>query len=139
MSTRDQSTAPDAPMSADIFQFVTARPPRQATADPPSVSISLRLGRCLLAGWPRKIAAVRAGLRHTLRGPGERLWLLLHAPSLLDGPDSAAQAITPEDDYHRLAARQHEARARRAHGTEPPSAINGHPFHKQRQRHHSHE
>jgi len=117
MSTRDQPAAPDAaaPISAKIFQFVTARPPQRAASGPPSAGIGLRLARCSLADWLRKIAAVRAGLRHTLRRPGERLWLLLHAPSLLDGAESTAQAdARPEDDYRRLAARQHETRARRA-------------------------
>jgi hypothetical protein len=114
MSTRDQSTAPDAgtPTGAEIFRFVTARSPRQAASDPPSASISRRLGRCPLRGWLRKIAATRASLRHAVRRPGGRLWLLLHAPSLLDSPERTAQAIAPpEHDYHRLAARQHETHA----------------------------
>jgi hypothetical protein len=142
MNTRGQSAAPDAiaPMRAEIFQSVTARSSRQAASDLPSASISLRPGRCSLAGWLRQIAATRAGLRHTLRRPGERLWLLLHAPSLLDGPGSTAPAIAlPEDDYHRLAARQHETRARRARGAEPHDTANVRPFHKQRQRNPSHE
>jgi hypothetical protein len=108
MSTRDQSTAPDAipPISADIFQFVTVRPPRQVAADSPRASISPGLGRCSLADRLRKITAMRLGLRQTLRRAGERLWLL-HAPSLLDGPGSAARDIVlPEDDYRRLAARR---------------------------------
>jgi hypothetical protein len=92
MSTRDQFTAPDedAPTSTESFRFVIVRPPRQ-------------------------IAAMRAGLRHILRRPGERLWLLLHALSPLDGRGSTAQAIAlAEDDYRRLAARQQETRAMRS-------------------------
>jgi hypothetical protein len=142
MSTRDKSTAPDAvaPAGAELFRFVAARSPRQAASDPPSASISLRLGRCPLAGWLGKIAATRAGLRHALRRPGKRLWLLLHAPSLLDGPESTAQAnAPPEHDYHRLAARQHETRARRSQGAGPHDAMDVRPFHTQRQRRHSHE
>jgi hypothetical protein len=98
-------------MSAEMFQFVTVRPPRQVADDPSSASINLRLGKCSLADSLRKIAATRAGLRHTLRRPGERLWLLLHALSLLDGPASTVQAIAlPEDDYRRLTAPQQATR-----------------------------
>lgn len=113
MSTRDKSSDPDAvaPMSAEIVRFVTVRPPRQVVADPPSASIDLGLAKCSLADSLRKIAAKRASLRHILRRPGQRLWLLLHAPGLLDGPDGAAQAIAlSEDDYRRLAARRQETR-----------------------------
>jgi hypothetical protein len=87
MSTRYQFTAPDedAPMSTESFRLVTICPQRQV------------------------------GLRHILRRAGERLWPLLHALSLLDGPGSTAQAIAPaEDDYRRLAARQQETRAMRS-------------------------
>ena len=71
-------------------------------------------GRCIRGhandqGRSLAIAAMRAALRRTLRRPREQLWLLLHAPSLLDGPDSAAKAIAlPEDDYRRLAVRRRE-------------------------------
>jgi hypothetical protein len=66
------------------------------------------------------IAPLRAGIRHTRRRPGsrrpaQRLWALLHAPSLLDGPRSAAHPFAlPEDDYRRLAVRRQETRERRA-------------------------
>jgi hypothetical protein len=127
-------------MSTESSRFVTVRPSRQVAADPSSASINLEPGKSLLTDPLRKIAAMRAGLRHTLRRPSERLWLLLHAPSLLDGPASTVRAIAlPEDDYRRLAARQQETRARCAQGTEPPGAMTVHPFHKQRQRHLSHE
>jgi len=60
------------------------------------------------------IVTTRTGIRHTLRRPGShrpvrRLWVLLHAPFLLDGPSSAAHAIAlPEDDYRRHAARRQD-------------------------------
>lgn len=142
VSTRDQFTAPDAvaPMGADSFRCATARPPRQVAADPSSASINVALGNCSLADSLRKIAATRAALRHTLRRPGERLWLLLHALSVLDGPASIAQAIgLPEDDYRRLAARQQETHARCTQGTAPPGAMNTRPLQEQRQRHHPDE
>jgi hypothetical protein len=66
------------------------------------------------------IAAVRAGIKRTLRQhsshrPGLRLWTLLHAQSLLDGPGSRAHAIAfTEHDHRRLAARRHETVQRRA-------------------------
>lgn len=142
MRTRDQSAAPDAgaPVSAESFRFATVRPPQQVPDDPPSASISLGPGTCSLADSLRKIAAMRAGLRQTLCRPGERLWLLLHALSLLDGPASTAQAIAlPEDDYRRLGARQQEIRVRCAQGTEPHDAMNARPFGKHRKRRHRHE
>ena len=139
--TRDQSAAPDAgaPISAESFRFVTIRPPWQVAGDPPSASISLRLGTCPLADSLRKLAAMRAGLRQTLCRTGERLWLLLHALSLLDGPASTAQAIAlSEDDYRRLAARQQEIRVRCAQGTEPRDAMNA-PLWEAEERRHRHE
>jgi hypothetical protein len=72
------------------------------------------------------IAAMRASSRHTLRRPGGRRpgrqqWVLLHAPSLLDGPGSADHAIAlPGDDYRRLAARRQETRERH---TKAPNSI----------------
>lgn len=107
MSTRCQFTAPeeDAPTSTESFQLVTICLQRQV------------------------------GLRHILRRPGERLWPLLHALSLLDGQGSTAQAIAPaEDDYRRLAARQQETRAMRS-GHRAARRPNVRPFPKQRQRH----
>ena len=68
------------------------------------------------------IAAMRAALRHTLRRPREQLWLLLHAPSLLNGPGSAANAIAlPEDDYRRLTVRRDETRATRLRHRSAPA------------------
>jgi hypothetical protein len=68
------------------------------------------------------IAAMRAALRRTLRQPREQLWLLLHAPSLLDGPASAANAIAlAEDDYRRLAVRRRETRATRLRHRSAPA------------------
>jgi hypothetical protein len=134
MSTRDKSSYPDAvdPTSAGIFRFATLRPPRQAAADRPRASIDLGLLKCSLADSLRKIPAMRASLRHILRRPGQRLWLLLHAPRLLDGPDSAAQAIAlHEDDYRRLAARQ-ETREQRASGTASRRHHEHAPIHKQK-------
>lgn len=142
MSTRDKSTAPGCSSSHGRRDppALDCRPPRQAASDPPRTSINLRLGKSSLADSLRKIATTGAGLRHPLLRPGERLWLLLHAPALLDGPESTAQAIAqPDDDYHRLAARQHEIHARRALGAEPHDVMNVRPFHKQRQRHNPHE
>lgn len=102
----------DAPASTESFEFVTVRPPRQVAADPSSASINLWRGKSSLAASLRKIAAMRVGLRHILRRPGERLWMLLHAQSLLNGRGSTAEAIAlAEDDYRRLAARQQETRA----------------------------
>ena len=52
--------------------------------------------------------AVRAGIKRTPRQHnshrlGLRLWTLLHAQSLLNGPGSGAHAIAfIEDDYRRL-------------------------------------
>jgi hypothetical protein len=66
------------------------------------------------------IAAMRVGIKRTLRQhsshrPGLRLWVLLRAQSLLDGPGSGAHAIAfIEDDYRRLAARRQETLERRA-------------------------
>ena len=113
MSTRDKSSDPDAvaPMGAEIVRFVTVRRSRQVAADPPSASTGLGLAKCSLAGSLCKIAAKPSSLRNILHRPGQRLWLLLHAPCLLDGPDNAAQAIAlPEDDYRRFAARRLETR-----------------------------
>ena len=65
------------------------------------------------------IAPLRAGIRRTRcrpgsRRPAQRLWALLHAASLLDGPRSAAHPFDlPEDDYRRLAARWQEIRDER--------------------------
>ena len=66
------------------------------------------------------IATMRSGIKHTPRGPtghrpGPRLWALLHAQSLLDGPGSGALAMAlPEDDHSRLAIRRRESLERRS-------------------------
>jgi hypothetical protein len=57
---------------------------------------------------PRAAATMRAGIKRTPRQysshrPGLRLWTLLHAQSLLNGPASGAHAIAfIEDDYRRF-------------------------------------
>ena len=135
MSTRDKSSYPDAvdPKSAGIFRFATVRPARQAAADRPRASIDLGLLKCSLADSLRKIAAMRASLRHILCRPGQRLWLLLHALSLLDGRGNTAQAIAlAEDDYRRLAARRRETREPRASGTASRRHHEHAPIHKQK-------
>ena len=57
---------------------------------------------------PRAAAAMRVGINRTPRQHsshrlGLRLWTLLHAQSLLNGPASGAHAIAfIEDDYRRF-------------------------------------
>jgi hypothetical protein len=121
MNTCDKSSDPDAvaPVSAEIFRFVTFRLPRQVAGDPPSASIDTALTNARLP--PRCARSSPRGLGPVLRQAGQRLWLLLNALSLLGSPGSAARVIAlPEDDYRRLAARQTDSRpARLRHRSAP--------------------
>jgi hypothetical protein len=61
------------------------------------------------------VAIVRTRTASTLRQyrPGQRLWVLLHAQSLLCGPGtSRADIRLIEDDYQRMAALRREGLGR---------------------------
>ena len=64
------------------------------------------------------ITIVRTGItstfrQHRLRRAGWRLWVVLHAQSLLHGPGTGTLDIRHiEDDYQRLAARHQEGPGR---------------------------
>lgn len=135
ISTRDKSTAPGCSSSHGRRDppALDCRPPRQAATagrvrsaqDEHQPEARKKLARRLAAQDRHHRSRPQA----PPAPPGERLWLLLHAPALLDGPESTAQAIAqPDDDYHRLAARQHEIHAGRAQGAEPHDVMNVHPF-----------